>query len=294
MSTGDSPAGAQRRLRLALRKAREAAGRTQSDIAEALTWSLSKVQRIESGDVRISITDLDALLRHLEVRDAKQVERMVADARLARQRGWWDQPQYREHLTPGLLQIIQLEQDADAIRVFQPVLFPSLLQHEAYMDAILRSVTWAMPEPTRQVRLETRIRRRESVWSRADPPQYLVVLDELMLLRELGGLSVIVRQFETVLEMVRRPEITVRLLPKDQAQYMLLGAFTIFDLGEEENAALYREFSVTDDVVHNAAEVGKYRLRFEQMWNLCLTPEATIAAIEAQYAVRRSDLSRRG
>ncbi len=45
-----------RRLRLALRRLREAKGVTQGQIAEALEWSLSKVNGIESGDVTISNT----------------------------------------------------------------------------------------------------------------------------------------------------------------------------------------------------------------------------------------------
>src|SRR4051794_10535520 len=101
MATGDSPASARRRLRLALRRARDAAGLTQGEVADKLHWSLSKVQRIESGDVTISVTDVSALLRLFEVHDSGRVEGLAADARLARQKGWWDEAKFRGHLTTG-------------------------------------------------------------------------------------------------------------------------------------------------------------------------------------------------
>ncbi|MFI5909714.1 helix-turn-helix domain-containing protein [Dactylosporangium sp. NPDC051541] len=49
MGPSDSPAGAQRCLRLALRQFRDAVHYTKEQVADALGWSLSKVQRIEVG-----------------------------------------------------------------------------------------------------------------------------------------------------------------------------------------------------------------------------------------------------
>ncbi|GGM24848.1 helix-turn-helix domain-containing protein [Dactylosporangium sucinum] len=54
MSLGDTPAVARRRVRLAIRDARNAKGYTQGQVADAMDWSLSKVMRIESGEVTIS------------------------------------------------------------------------------------------------------------------------------------------------------------------------------------------------------------------------------------------------
>lgn len=68
-----SPAVARRRVRLALREAREAAVHTQSEVAEEMEWSLSKVIRIENGDVSITPNDLRPLLAFLEVRDKELV-----------------------------------------------------------------------------------------------------------------------------------------------------------------------------------------------------------------------------
>ncbi|GAA3279598.1 helix-turn-helix transcriptional regulator [Dactylosporangium vinaceum] len=292
MATSDSPAGAQRRLRLALRRARDAAGLTQSQVGEPLGWSLSKVQRIESGDSRISITDLDSLLRLLGVTEPDRIASLTADAKLARKRGWWDEARYRTHLTPGVLKIAQYEQTANVIRVFQHAFFPGLLQDEKYAEAILQSMLNDLPEETWKIRLEARMRRQEDVWSRTDPLQYLLILDELLLQRVIGNATIMVRQLKVVLDALKRPGLTIRLLPKEEALSVLTGQFNIYSFEDEENAVLYRELSMTDEVVYDAAEVGRYRQRFERMWELSLTREATVNAIEAQYASLRALLSR--
>ena len=65
MAEGDSPTVARRRVRLAIREAREPHNLTQQQVAEQMEWSLSKVIRIESGEVSISVNDLRPLLPFL-------------------------------------------------------------------------------------------------------------------------------------------------------------------------------------------------------------------------------------
>src|SRR5690242_11950691 len=98
MSTTDSPAVARRRVRLALRRAREAKHLTQGQIAEAMEWSLSKVMRIEKGDVSISASDLRVLLDFLDVRDPAEVKQLMTDARAARMERWSPDHSSRENL----------------------------------------------------------------------------------------------------------------------------------------------------------------------------------------------------
>jgi transcriptional regulator with XRE-family HTH domain len=86
MTAGESPMIARRRVRLALREARDALNLTQSDVAEAMEWSLSKVIRIEGGEVSISPNDLRPLLAYLRIRDRVTVDALLADAKLSRVR----------------------------------------------------------------------------------------------------------------------------------------------------------------------------------------------------------------
>ncbi|HET6530843.1 MAG TPA: helix-turn-helix transcriptional regulator, partial [Actinoplanes sp.] len=109
-------------MRLALRRARESTGLSQGAVAQRVRWSLSKIQRIEAGDVTVSGTDLRALLDLYGVTDSEEIEQLTEEARISRRQRWWTAPEYREHLTPGTLQLLQFEAEATAIRAYQPVL----------------------------------------------------------------------------------------------------------------------------------------------------------------------------
>jgi transcriptional regulator with XRE-family HTH domain len=91
MTTVQGPTVGRRRLRSALRRAREDAGLTQEQVAAAMDWSLSKLIRIEAGTVSISTNDVKALLNYYQMTDGSQVADLVALARVARRRTWWSQ-----------------------------------------------------------------------------------------------------------------------------------------------------------------------------------------------------------
>lgn len=286
MVSGESPAVARRRLRLALRRAREAKGFTQGQVADALDWSLSKVQRIESGDVTISSTDLKALLASINVTDTKCIDQMMDLARACRRKGWWDDAKYREHLTPAMMQLLQFETEASAIRAFHPTLVPGLLQTPAYAEFILSFWSDELTEEDRSVRYEVRMRRREYLRDRADPPQCLLILDESVLSRVVGGPEVMAEQLRELLGHTRKtPHITVRILPFiASANLAELGQFHILDLGDEESAVLYREAQLVDDIEQTPVRVDLYRMRFERMWDIALSEDATSRLIEARAA----------
>src|SRR4051794_5059723 len=126
-----SPTVARRRLRLALREAREKAKLTQQDVAEQMEWSLSKVIRIENGDVSISPNDLRPLLHYLHIRDKDLVAAHLADARIARQRQrqkWYQASELREHLTDPLRRMFEYEAEATRVRYYYVNFVPGSLQ----------------------------------------------------------------------------------------------------------------------------------------------------------------------
>ena len=187
MAASGSPASARRRLRLALRRIRDQRDLTQQQVADALDWSISKVNRIENGDVTISVTDLQAVLNLYKL--ASDVERadLVEAARTAKRRGWWDEARYRDHATHALLTLIQFESHATAIRVFYPSLIDGLLQTPRYAEALFDYLNDDLSPDVRAARTEIRMRRQAEVLSRPDPPDILFLLDESILYRAVGG-----------------------------------------------------------------------------------------------------------
>jgi transcriptional regulator with XRE-family HTH domain len=295
MTSYESPAAARRRLRLAVRKAREAIGLTQGQVAEQLYWSISKVNRMENGEVTISPTDLSALLNLFGVTNKDVVNEMSRDAKAAKQRGWWHESRYREHVTPATLQLLQFESEATAIRCFQPTLVHGVLQTPAYAAAVMDLWSDDLAETDRATRLDVRARRRDQLLGQPDPPAYLLILDESVIMRDIGGPAVMAEQLESLLDVIdRHPLIVVRIIPlADGARISLLGAFTICDLDQEANAILYREISLDDSIELGGGGIGPYRERFERTWELALSPEQSRRLILAQAATLRASLDRR-
>ncbi|HKT05846.1 MAG TPA: helix-turn-helix transcriptional regulator [Rugosimonospora sp.] len=280
MSTTDSPAVARRRVRLALRRAREAKHLTQGQIAEAMEWSLSKVMRIEKGDVSISASDLRVLLDFLDVRDPDAVQQLITDARAARLERWSPDHSSRENLTPALSSLLQFEAEARAIRYYHPVVVPGLLQTEEYARAVMANYD-ELDEETIQARVEFRRRRREAVLYREDPPQYLAIIDQSTLLREVGGPAVTGRQLQEMLHIMRETAILVRIIPFARGvPIALLGPFAVLDLADEQNAVLYREGYMTDDIVHTPREISRHREIFEKLWPLALDDAESTSLIQ--------------
>ncbi len=288
---GESPAVARRRVRLALRRARDAKGLSQGTVAELVGWSVSKVQRIEAGDNAISGTDLRALLDLYGVTDSEEIEQLTEEARISRRQRWWAKPEFREHLTPGTLQLLQFEAEASAVRAFQPVLVPGPLQTRSYASFLLNSFKSSLTDEDKRVRLDVRMQRGREFIESDDRPWYYVILDESFLKREIGGIAVMAEQLERLAEYARLPRISVRILPYTMGGVIgLIGPFAVLDLEEEDlsDAVVYREGLNTDSIDHDPKQAALHREMFETFWARALDEEKSIRAIVAEAAALRA------
>jgi len=291
MASSDSPAAARRRVRLAVRRAREAKGITQSEVAEAMEWSLSKVMRIESGEVTIAQNDLRPLLSYLGVRDRSEVEALVAAAKVSKQRkAWWDVPGFREHLTPAMRQLIQLEDEATAFHYFYPMVVPGRLQTPAYTQAVLETFSDELSPEVIAARLKARENRSQILLSRSDPPAIHTLLDESVLLREVGGGDVLREQLEHLLKLIDERRIIVKIIPfKERSPIPMLGTFEIIHLpdGDDEGAVLYRESDVIDEIVEDKEKIRRHRGIFDRLWHAAFD-ETTSAKLIRDHATALS------
>jgi transcriptional regulator with XRE-family HTH domain len=205
-----SPTARGRRLRHELRRLREEAGLTHSEVARRLDWSASKLSRIETGQSRVQTGDVRDLLGAYGVTDEATAEALVQLAREARRRGWWTR--YTDVLGSGTY--VGLEADASALHTYESMFVPGLLQTEDYARAIIRA-DLAKPDPeTLERRLAARMARQE-ILSRPDPPQIWAVLDESVVGRPVGGPAVMRAQLQYLIEVSNRPNtpLTLQVLP---------------------------------------------------------------------------------
>jgi transcriptional regulator with XRE-family HTH domain len=289
----DPPAVARRRLRLKLRALRDRKGVTQSAVAEALDWSVSKLIRIENGEVTISGSDVRAILAYYGVHDGATIKDLIEASRASRVRNWWTQPHIREHLTRPTLQLLEFETEATALHCFQPTLVPGIFQTPEYAAAVMNVWVDDLSDVTRAARLELRARRFEHIFDRGDPPVYRLILDESVVWRQIGGPATAGAQLQHLLKLVDQGQISVRIWPFETAGAgALIGSFLIMDL--HDDALLYRESHQDDQIEQTVSEVARHRHIFEEMWQNALSEDATARLIAARSNLMLASLDRPG
>jgi len=113
----------QRRLLTTLRTERENQGLTQSQVAQAMGWSVDKVARIEKGQSNVSLQDLRSLLALYRISDHAQIERLLAQQAEAAQ-GRRQSLGRDSGVTPEALQLFAFFSNATSIRWFELNLIP--------------------------------------------------------------------------------------------------------------------------------------------------------------------------
>ncbi|WP_329256059.1 MULTISPECIES: helix-turn-helix transcriptional regulator [Actinoallomurus] len=288
MALDPGPVVQRARLTAELQRLRRDAGKTQDEVARALDWSASKLIRIEGGNVRISTTDLHALLRHYGVTDEERIAELSKLARGARERGWWTL--YREHLDDAYSTYLGYELGASFIRSFSPLLVPGLLQTEDYARALTIEYK---PQPVAETVIEVRMQRQDKMFSREDLPQQHYVLDEAVIRRRVGGQrdqGIMPRQLAHLLELARRPDITIELIPFEKgAHFGMRGEFTVLGFEMGPPGVLYLENTQRSVTVTDSEEVAEYLEAFDHLRQLALREDETIEFIKAAAAQMKGD-----
>ena len=249
----DNASALRRQLLAELRRLRPPHVQTQRQIADALDWSPSKVTRIESGAVSLSVTDLRALLSYFGVADGEVTERLVDLARRSR-RARSPFAAYADVFSPVALRFFDFEHSATWIGEVELLVVPGLLQTEAYARAVM-SVHQLDAEKAERFVASRRV--RQELLDREEPPELSFVIDESVLLRAIGGPDVMRAQLERLLELAQRPQIAIRVLPLSLGEHVgLRGPFVLLKFaGTHDPDVVYIEQRRGDALFQEEAEV---------------------------------------
>lgn len=277
MSPSLSTVVERRRLRADLRRARQDAGLTQDQVAAEMDWSLSKVIRIETGSVSISTNDLRALLRLYGISDNAKVQQLVDLAKTARQPSWWSK--YRGSVPPVFFQYLEYEAAASVIRHYESYLVPGLLQTGDYAQTVIAEYKGNFTSKTIQTRLEIRMKRQDLL-EQAKPPRLYFVLDEAAIRHVMGDERVRDEQIQKLIDMARKPAVTVEVVPFSAGLHRGLGEnFTMLEFRDTaDDDVLYFESARDALFSHDDTnEVILYREVFEELRGMSLGPKRTLA-----------------
>ncbi|MGW4463230.1 helix-turn-helix domain-containing protein [Micromonospora sp. NPDC004704] len=195
-----------------LKLIRIAAEMSQQELAEAISYSTALVGKIENGDRRPSA---DFARRCDSVFNTSglfvRIQRLISrDGMVAWFREW-----------------AGIEAEAVALRSFQSMFVPGLLQTEAYARALLSASGLRSDEEIAQ-QVAARLERQE-ILTRDNPPFLTVVLDEFVLRRTVGGPAVMREQLLHLVKVGGSfPRVRIHIVPLSAGAYAGLdGPFVI-------------------------------------------------------------------
>ena len=237
-----------------LRYYRTNAGLSQADLAARVHVSHDVISKIETGDrppAEDFATRLDAV-PEMDTREA--LGRLWGQLRKG----------LRHRAFPGWFsRWSDIEAEATALRSYEPLLVPGLLQTEDYARAIL-SVRPGGDDDDIEEQVAARMARQTTV-DRLGGPLLWCVLDEGVLRRPVGGAKVMRTQLEQLAALADHPKRTVQVIPAATGAHAgLLGAFVLAEV-EGSSASVYLETSAEGQVTENPSVVAHVALRFDTL-----------------------------
>jgi transcriptional regulator with XRE-family HTH domain len=253
-----------------LRFYRTQAGLSQAELATLVNISHDVISKIETGErapAKAFPERLDAV-PELDTRAAlaRLWNRLSKSARHRAYPGWFDR-------WP------EAEARATALRWYEPLLVPGLLQTGQYARAVLRTRIGDTDEEIDEMvaaRLE-----RQAVLEKDKPPTLWVVLDEGVLRRAVGGTCVMREQLDRLADAARRPNVVIQVIPASTGAHQGLngGAFIVADLPDTASVA-YQDTAVSGQIVESLDGIAALAVLWDTLKADVLSRAASLELIE--------------
>ncbi len=261
--TASSTAGplvAREVLRVRLKQLRVSSELSPATVAAHTGWSLSKLNRIENGEVTIEPLEVRALLLYYGLLDDDEVGALARLSQTSRSRQW-----YSNHKLAGnFRRFVGYESEAAVINLWHLLFVPGLLQTKEYAKAGT-ALSMRRSDSDRDVlsrvklRMDRQAEFRERL-GRPDPPRIVAVLDEAVLRRPFGGQDVLRRQLDHLLDLATdETAYTLGVMPLNSAHNTGIGGS--FEL---LNMTLTSSSAVHPDVLFVEAAAGNDFLTTEE------------------------------
>jgi transcriptional regulator with XRE-family HTH domain len=276
VATVDSPGSpTARRILLGtrLRRLREAAEISRAEAGFAIRSSESKISRLELGRVGFKVRDVADLLTMYGVTDPGRRETFLEMVARSNEPGWWHR--YTDLVADWFEDYLGLEESASRIQEWEAQFVPGLLQTEDYTKAIA-SRGWS-PLTTENAQRQVAVRmRRQQLITRPTPPKLWVVIDESVLHRPIGGRRVLLDQIEYLLDVTKRSNVSLQVLPYQFSGYAAEGSFTTLRFAEAELPdVVYIEHLSGALYLDKRADIELYGRVFDRLTVDAHTPDHT-------------------
>ncbi|MBB2910581.1 transcriptional regulator with XRE-family HTH domain [Streptosporangium becharense] len=248
-----------------LRRYRQEAELTQSSLARRAGYALGTISMAETGR-RAPTADF-----------ARRCDEVLgAGGALIRIKEMIDNVSSR--LPAWFRPWVEIEQAAENLYTWQPLIMPGLLQTADYARVLFSNEPRAVAEEVEQnvaARMD-----RQHILEREDPPLLWVVLDEGVLGRLVGDKSIMADQLGHLLSMAQRPHVTVQILPLNSGNTTgFLGGFFIAHARGVTNS-VYMESAGQGQVSDRPDDVADITTKYEAIRAEALPQRASLKMIE--------------
>ncbi len=278
MATRYSPTIRRRRLSAELRRVRLAAKKTSEEAAAAAGLSRSTYSNIESGvKKRPRLTEVRAILDACGVAPGREYEEILDLCRQSLDRGWWTR--YRDVLAA---RYVGFETEARSITTWQPVVVPGLLQVPEYMQVTAQACL-VSPQDIRRV-TDARM-TRQRILDDEDPPELWAIFDEGALLRLEEFPEAKHTQVKHILEMARRPHVTIQMTLASRLNPGSGGPFVIMEFPTTiDPTVVYLETATDGIYLEEADDVARYQNLINHLRLVALRPGETLDYLQEVHA----------
>jgi transcriptional regulator with XRE-family HTH domain len=266
-----------------LRRLREARRISLEDAGEVIRASHSKVSRLETGRVGFKDRDIADLLTLYGVTDETERTALRELAARANKQGWWHD--YSDILPNWFEAYVGLEEAATQIRAYEVQFIPGLLQTGDYARAVtlLGYPNASEREIDRRVGLRL---ARQAVFTRPNPPNIWVVLDEAVMKRPIGGSEVMRAQIKHLIEMSARPNVTIQIVPFQVGGHAAAGGpFSILRFAEHDLPDVVYLEQLTSSLYLDKQEIVDSYLAV--MDRLCVDATTPAASVKTMRTLQR-------
>jgi transcriptional regulator with XRE-family HTH domain len=276
-----SPTARHRRLIGELNRLREAQSLSRADVAEKIGASVTSIYRYETGETRPQPADVAAMLVVYGVTDPAERDELIQMAKDARKRGWWHR--HRQTLKPGFDSYIGLEAAASILRTYEAQTVPGLLQTERYARAVIEATAISVVPTEVDEKVAVRLSRQDLLLRDTDPIQLVVILDEAVLRRQVGGPEVMREQLTHLVQTSALPNVTIQVLTFEAGAHAGMdGKFNLLSFPEPADPDLvYLEMSGSGLMPEDPEEVRRYTLMFGNLAGTALPPEESVTFIRS-------------
>ncbi len=276
-----------RELGEGLRRVMEQAGLNGQQAGHLLGWSPSRVSRLLAGKRGSSEVDVAAFLGVCRIKGPER-DRLLALCQEQHTPGWFQQ--HGTRLPKQLVTLIDHENKAMAISVFESTLVTGLLQTGDYARAVIsRNVN--TPADEVDDRVAARL-ARQSLFGRERPPRFTFYLHEAVLRLPIGGSMVMSDQLHHLLRMSVRPYLTLRVIPAALGAHAgLSGPFTLMEFAEFR-PVVYLDSETSSLFLERREEAAAYQRILGALAHTALDEGQSrelIAALATELSAERED-----